>query len=72
LFLLLAINSILFSRLIMTTELQKDYAVEGINSSQEEVGLDLPHSAHLGGTDTDKHEMQVLGKVQQLNVRIYH
>jgi hypothetical protein len=55
--------------LIMATELPKSHAVEGINFSYEG-GFELRSEGQLGGTDTDQHEMRVLGRIQQLNVRI--
>ena len=54
----------------MATELPKSPAIEGIKSAHEEDGFNLRSSANLRGTDTDEYEMRILGKIQQLNVRI--
>jgi hypothetical protein len=54
----------------MATELEKGHAVEEVNFSHEDDGFDLPSAVQLGGTDTDKYEMRVLGRIQQLNVCI--
>jgi len=53
----------------MAAELEKRHAVDEVNFSHEDDGFDLPGAAQLGGTDTDKYEMRVLGRIQQLNVR---
>jgi len=55
----------------MAAELEKRHAVDEVNFSHEDDGFDLPGAAQLGGTDTDKYEMRVLGRIQQLNVRSY-
>jgi hypothetical protein len=55
-----------FSPLIMS----KNNVVERSNSSREEDGYELPNWSQLGGTDADEHDMQMLGRTQQLNVRI--
>jgi len=54
----------------MATEDTKAYVVEGSNSSREEAGFEMHSWSQLGGTEADEHDMQVLGRTQQLNVRI--
>jgi hypothetical protein len=54
----------------MSKELEKGDPVQGVTFSYEENGIDVPISAQLEGTDTDKYEMRVLGRIQQLNVRM--
>ena len=54
----------------MTTELQSGDAVEESISKSVGDDLEVPNCGQMGGTDADKHEMQVLGRIQQLNVRI--
>lgn len=56
----------------MSKETANDYAVERSNSSREENGYELRSLSQLGGTDADEHDMQMLGRIQQLNVRIMH
>jgi hypothetical protein len=51
----------------MATESQKQSALE-VNSHADEV-YEMQPASKLGGTDHDNHDMRVLGRVQQLNVR---
>jgi len=51
-------------------EIQKGYAIEGSNSLPEEDGFELRSQNHLSGTEADEHDMRMLGRIQQLNVRI--
>lgn len=49
----------------------KGYAGEAVNDSdwhRLENGIATEDGMILGGTDTDHHEMRMLGKIQQLNV----
>jgi hypothetical protein len=54
----------------MSKETENGFAVERSNSSREEDGYELRSWSQLGGTDADEHDMQMLGRTQQLNVRI--
>lgn len=50
----------------MATESQKDSAFE-VNSRTDEV-YEMQPTSKLGGTNDDDHDMQTLGRIQQLNV----
>jgi choline transport protein len=54
------------------TQIPKGYAIEGKNSEREDDGFELRSHLKLGGTETDEHDMRMLGRTQQLNVRINH
>ncbi len=54
----------------MMTETPKGYAVEGSNSEREDDGFELRSWTQLGATEADEHDMRMLGRTQQLNVRI--
>ncbi len=54
----------------MATEPPKSYAVVTSNYNREDAGFELRSRSQLRGTDADEHEMQMLGRTQQLNVRI--
>ena len=51
----------------MTNDLQKNSVLEA-NSRTDEV-YEMEPTSKLGGTNNDDHDMQMLGRVQQLNVR---
>lgn len=55
---------------------QKDYVVEsGSHSDPADNGFEMQNYSQLGGTHADEQEMRMLGRTQQLNVRIsqvYH
>ena len=53
----------------METEL-KGLAVEGSSSGRVDDGFQLRSVSQLGGTDADEGDMRMLGRIQQLNVRI--
>jgi hypothetical protein len=53
----------------MATELPKGYGIDETSSERVDEGFEL-HSYPLGGTTNDENEMRVLGRTQQLNVRI--
>jgi hypothetical protein len=55
----------------MATDHSKEYAVEAVDESHSdrlENGIALSDTSILGGTETDHHEMRILGRIQQLNV----
>jgi len=53
----------------MSDIIQKSYAVEGSNSLHEENGFEsLRGRTELSGTEADEKDMQMLGRLQQLNV----
>jgi len=52
----------------METDEQKGYAVESSISERVDDRIELGRWSDVGGTDTDAHEMRILGRVQQLNV----
>lgn len=52
----------------MSDIIQKSYAVEGSNSLHEENGFELGGQTELRGTEADEKDMQMLGRLQQLNV----
>ena len=54
----------------MALEVQKGYTVEGSNYEREDDGFELRSRTQLGGTEADEHDMRMLGRIQQLNVRI--
>jgi hypothetical protein len=45
------------------------YAKNSVNTEVVENGIEMQSFSKLGGTATDEHEMETMGKVQQLNVR---
>lgn len=47
----------------------KSSVVEATSADKHEDGSDMPTRSKLGGTESDEHEMRMLGKTQQLNVR---
>ena len=59
-----------FFVLIMSTEPPKGFAVEESNSEREDDGYELRSWSQLGGTDADENDMRMLGRTQQLNVRL--
>src|SRR2546421_13012116 len=56
----------------MVPEVQKGYAIESSNSKHEDDGFELRGQTQLRGTEADEHDMRMLGRIQQLNVRISH
>jgi hypothetical protein len=52
----------------MSDTIQKSYAIEGSNSLHEENGFELRGGKELRGTEADEKDMQMLGRLQQLNV----
>jgi hypothetical protein len=52
----------------MATELPKGYAVDGNSSEQVDEGFEMRSYSQMGGTVTDENDMQILGRIQQLNV----
>jgi hypothetical protein len=54
----------------MEKETQNDSAVEQSNSELEDDGFQLRGATALRGTDADENDMRVLGRIQQLNVRM--
>ena len=52
----------------MSDTIQKGFAVERSNSSQEDDGFQLRGRTELIGTEADENDMQMLGRLQQLNV----
>ena len=48
--------------------IQKSYAIEGKNSLHEENVFELNGGTELRGTEADEKDMQMLGRLQQLNV----
>lgn len=54
----------------MTHEVEKRGAIEDIIAEHEDDGFGLHSSRELGGTEADGDDMRMLGRTQQLNVRI--
>lgn len=54
-------------------DVQKGFALEGgsSNSEREDEGFEMRSYAQLGGTEADDNEMRMMGRTQQLNVRIH-
>jgi len=52
----------------MDSDFPKGHATSSISINGVEDGTMELRSRTLGGTDTDEHEMRVLGRTQQLNV----
>jgi hypothetical protein len=52
--------------------MEKETAVRGTNSEREDDGLESHSRTQLGGTEADEHDMRLLGRTQQLNVRMSH
>ena len=55
----------------MDSSNSKEYVAGAVNecdSHRLENGITTEDGMILGGTDTDHHEMRMLGKIQQLNV----
>ena len=55
----------------MLSEDQKGYILEDISPEREEAGFELSNLSQLGGTEADELDMRMLGRTQQLNVRIH-
>ena len=54
----------------MALEVEKRGTIEGIISEGGDDGFGLRGSTELGGTEADGDDMRMLGRTQQLNVRI--
>jgi choline transport protein len=54
----------------MMSEDQKGYVLEESSLEREENGFEMCNLTQLGGTEADEHDMRMLGRTQQLNVRI--
>ena len=56
----------------MATELPKGYTVEENSSEQVDEGFEMRSYPQMGGTVTDENDMQILGRIQQLNVSVLY